>query len=107
MTANGSWAQADPGLRRLIATLLVVRASGHLGNSQRRYPQWELANAELQRLLELAIGQLPLGIAALAVAQMAAGAHHQQRGDQPPETGVGLGPTAVGRHRQSSVGSLC
>ena len=43
-------------LERLIAALLVVRCSGHLLDSQRRYPQWELANAELQSLLELGVG---------------------------------------------------
>lgn len=43
-------------LARLIASLLVVRCSGHLLDSQRRYPQWELANAELQSLLELGVG---------------------------------------------------
>jgi beta-glucosidase len=47
---------ADPGLRRLAADLLVVRASGHLADHQRRYPQWELPNAELQELLEGGVG---------------------------------------------------
>jgi beta-glucosidase len=41
----------DPRLRRLIASLLVVRASGFLSDHQRRYPRWELPNAELQQLL--------------------------------------------------------
>jgi len=43
-------------LEALIASLLVIRASGHLLDGQRRYPQWELANAELQSLLELGVG---------------------------------------------------
>jgi beta-glucosidase len=43
-------------LQRLITSLVVVRASGHLADHQRRYPQWELANAELQELLELGVG---------------------------------------------------
>lgn len=43
-------------LGRLIAELLVVRASGFLGDHQRRYPRWELANAELQQALELGVG---------------------------------------------------
>jgi len=43
-------------LRRLIASLLVVRASGHLGDAQRRYPRWELTNTELQRLLSTGVG---------------------------------------------------
>ncbi|GIR23949.1 MAG: hypothetical protein CM15mP38_1320 [Synechococcus sp.] len=38
-------------LRRRVAELLVLRASGHLSDQQRRYPQWELPNSELQRLL--------------------------------------------------------
>ncbi|MEY3464289.1 MAG: Beta-glucosidase [Cyanobacteriota bacterium] len=44
------------GLRRLIANLLVVRASGFLADHQRRYPRWELANAELQALLAQGVG---------------------------------------------------
>jgi len=43
-------------LRRLCAELLVVRASGHLGDGEREYPQWELANAELRRLLAAGAG---------------------------------------------------
>ena len=43
-------------LRRLIARLLVVRGSGHARDSQRRYPRWELTNAELRRLLEAGVG---------------------------------------------------
>ena len=43
-------------LRRRVAELLVLRASGHLSDQQRRYPQWELANSELQRLLQEGIG---------------------------------------------------
>ena len=43
-------------LRRRVASLLVVRASGHGGDRQRRYPRWELANAELKRLLESGVG---------------------------------------------------
>ena len=42
--------------RRLIASLLVVRASGHLGDDQRRYPQWETTNHELRLLLEAGVG---------------------------------------------------
>ena len=47
---------APASLRRLIAALLVVRASGHLLDSQRRYPQWELPNAELRQLLDQGVG---------------------------------------------------
>ena len=43
-------------LRRQVASLLVVRASGHAGDRQRRYPRWELTNAELKRLLESGVG---------------------------------------------------
>jgi beta-glucosidase len=43
-------------LRRRLAALLVVRASGHLADDQRRYPRWELANAELRRLLADGVG---------------------------------------------------
>ncbi|MEB3172879.1 MAG: glycoside hydrolase family 3 N-terminal domain-containing protein [Cyanobacteriota bacterium] len=46
----------DPCLQRLIASLLVVRGTGHLLDAQRRYPQWELSNRELQDLLELGVG---------------------------------------------------
>ena len=51
---NSSPTEAD--LRRKVAELLVVRASGHLEDRQRRYPRWELTNAELQRLLEHGVG---------------------------------------------------
>ena len=43
-------------LRRRVAELLVVRASGHLSDQQRRYPQWELPNSELKRLLRDGVG---------------------------------------------------
>ena len=43
-------------LRRHIAELVVVRASGYLDDQQRRYPRWELSNAELQRLLQEGVG---------------------------------------------------
>ncbi len=46
----------EAALEQLIASLLVVRASGHRLDAQRRYPQWELTNPELQRLLELGVG---------------------------------------------------
>jgi beta-glucosidase len=46
----------EAALRRLIASLLVVRCSGHLLDAQRRYPQWELTNAQLQELLQLGVG---------------------------------------------------
>ncbi|KZR74406.1 glycoside hydrolase family 3 N-terminal domain-containing protein [Prochlorococcus marinus] len=43
-------------LRRQVAELLVVRASGHASDDQRRYPKWELSNAELKRLLAEGVG---------------------------------------------------
>ena len=49
-------AAGDPALRRLAAELLVIRASGTLSDDQRRYPRWELPNAELRRLLNEGVG---------------------------------------------------
>ena len=43
-------------LRRQLAQLLVVRGSGFSRDSQRRYPRWELTNAELKQLLEVGVG---------------------------------------------------
>jgi beta-glucosidase len=43
-------------LRRRLASLLVLRCSGYLSDDQRRYPRWELANSELQRLLAEGVG---------------------------------------------------
>ncbi|WP_320675601.1 glycoside hydrolase family 3 N-terminal domain-containing protein [Prochlorococcus sp. MIT 1300] len=43
-------------IRRKIAQLLVVRASGHEADSEREYPEWELSNFELQRLLAKGVG---------------------------------------------------
>lgn len=47
---------ARRNLRRQVAELLVLRASGHLSDQQRRYPQWELPNSTLQRLLQEGVG---------------------------------------------------
>ena len=43
-------------LRRQLAELLVLRCSGHLLDQQRRYPQWEASNAELQHWLAEGVG---------------------------------------------------
>jgi beta-glucosidase len=43
-------------LRRLVARLLVVRASGHLADGQRGYPRWEHDNATLRKLLAEGVG---------------------------------------------------
>nr|WP_115095387.1 glycoside hydrolase family 3 N-terminal domain-containing protein [Synechococcus sp. UW106] len=47
---------ASSDLRRQVAELMVLRASGHLSDHQRRYPQWELPNSTLQRLLQEGVG---------------------------------------------------
>jgi len=46
----------DSELRRLVASLLVVRASGHLADGQRRYPVWEHDNDSLRALLAEGVG---------------------------------------------------
>ncbi|AAP99179.1 MULTISPECIES: glycoside hydrolase family 3 protein [Prochlorococcus] len=43
-------------LRQKVAQLVVVRASGHALDSQRKYPSWELSNSELKTLLEEGVG---------------------------------------------------
>ena len=47
---------SDQDLEQAVASLVVVRASGFAGDHQRRYPQWELPNAELKRLLGTGVG---------------------------------------------------
>ena len=39
-------------LRRKVAQLLIVRASGYTYDSQRLYPERELSNAELVSIIE-------------------------------------------------------
>ena len=56
VVSHGSGADPDDALARLVASLLVVRCSGHLADGQRRYPRWELDNATLQRLLGAGVG---------------------------------------------------
>ena len=53
---EGTAAGLNDTLARLVASLLVVRCSGHLADGQRRYPRWELDNATLQRLLSAGVG---------------------------------------------------
>ncbi|MFN9621751.1 MAG: glycoside hydrolase family 3 N-terminal domain-containing protein [Cyanobacteriota bacterium] len=43
-------------LRRWVASLLVVRASGHLADGQRGYPRWEHDNSTLRKLLKEGVG---------------------------------------------------
>ena len=59
-----------PDLRRAVAGLIVVRASGHLSDGQRGYPRWELDNARLQDLLRDGVGGvILLGGTAVELAQ--------------------------------------
>ena len=46
----------DAERRMAVARLLVIRASGHAEDGQRRYPRWELCNRELERLLGSGVG---------------------------------------------------
>lgn len=46
----------DAERRRAVANLLVIRASGHAEDGQRRYPQWEHCNRDLERLLKSGVG---------------------------------------------------
>ncbi len=73
-------------LRRQLAQLFVVRASGFATDSQRRYPRWELGNTELQHWLEQGVGGvILLGGSAADLAlrcrqlQQWAGSTHQNR----------------------------
>ncbi len=43
-------------LRKKVAELLVIRASGHIEDVQRNYPEWELSNSELQKFLSDGVG---------------------------------------------------
>jgi beta-glucosidase len=111
----------DAELRRKIASLLVVRASGHLLDDQRGYPRWELDNASLRRLLAEGVGGvILLGGCSAELALRS----RQLRGwsDSPlllcadVEEGVGqrfaggswlVPPLAVGRlHRHDPAGAL-
>lgn len=57
MIAPGLPAPESLSLAAQVAQLIVVRASGYGFDHQRRYPQWELATAELQDCIEsLGIG---------------------------------------------------
>ena len=108
-------------LRRRLAALLVVRASGHLTDDQRRYPRWELANADLQRLLAEGVGGVILlgGSAAevrLRTRQLLAWAGGPLLLCADVEEGVGqrfegaswlAPPLAVGRrHRRDPAGAI-
>lgn len=48
MTTLGLPSPEDLSLAAQVAQLIVVRSSGYLFDHQRRYPQWELNNAELK-----------------------------------------------------------
>ena len=108
-------------LRRRVAGLIVVRASGHLSDGQRGYPRWELDNARLQRLLRDGVGGvILLGGTAVEVAQRI---HQLSAWASTPlllcadvEEGVGqrfsgaswfIPPLAIGRlHREDRSGAL-
>jgi len=110
-------APQDADLQRLIAELLVVRASGHLADHQRRYPRWELANSELQALLKAGVGGVILLGGSAAELALRTGQLQHWAGGQPlllcadVEEGVGqrfegaswlVPPLALGRlHRHS------
>ena len=111
----------DHGVQRLIAELLVVRASGHLSDHQRRYPRWDLANDELQALLEAGVGGVILlgGSAAelaLRTRQLQSWAGRSLLLCADVEEGVGqrfegsswlVPPLALGRlHRRDPVAAL-
>ena len=49
-------ARPDQTLRSRVAELIVVRASGHSEDQQRRYPRWELSNEALKQLLGNGVG---------------------------------------------------
>ncbi|MGF1524164.1 MAG: glycoside hydrolase family 3 N-terminal domain-containing protein [Leptolyngbyaceae cyanobacterium] len=52
MTTLGLPSPETLPLSAQVAQLVVVRASGYLFDHQRRYPQWELANPDLQRCVQ-------------------------------------------------------
>ena len=99
-------------LRRRVAELLVVRASGHLADDQRRWPRWELDNASLRRLLAEGVGGVILLGASAAELRLRTGQLQAWAGHGPlllcadVEEGVGqrfegaswlVPPLAVGR----------
>ena len=43
-------------IRRKVSQLFVIRASGHMFNSQRDYPLWELSNRQIKYFLEEGVG---------------------------------------------------
>ena len=108
-------------LQRLVASLLVVRCSGHLSDGQRRYPRWELDNGTLQRLLGVGVGGVILlgGSAAelrLRTRQLQAWADTELLLCADVEEGVGqrfegaswlVPPLALGRlHRENPAEAL-
>jgi len=99
-------------LHRRVAELLVVRASGHLTDEQRRWPRWELDNANLQRLLAEGVGGVILLGGSAAELRLRTGQLQAWAGDRSlllcadVEEGVGqrfegaswlVPPLAVGR----------
>ncbi|MFN9933529.1 MAG: glycosyl hydrolase family 3, partial [Cyanobacteriota bacterium] len=99
-------------LYRRVAELLVVRASGHLTDEQRRWPRWELDNTNLQRLLAEGVGGVILLGGSAAELRLRTGQLQAWAGDRSlllcadVEEGVGqrfegaswrVPPRAVGR----------
>jgi beta-glucosidase len=85
---------SEPDLRRQVASLLVVRASGHLADGQRGYPRWELDNATLRELLAEGVGGVILlgGSAAelrMRTRQLASWSHQELLFCADVEEGVG------------------
>ncbi|NER83611.1 MAG: beta-glucosidase [Leptolyngbya sp. SIO1D8] len=75
MTALGLPNPESLSLEAQVAQLIVVRASGHLFDHQRRYPQWELPQAALQHCVEaLGIG----GVILLGGSAIEVGVRSQQ-----------------------------
>ena len=117
----GMRAEPAESLRRRVAGLLIVRASGHLADGQRRYPRWEHDNASLRRLLGQGLGGVILlgGSAAelrLRTRQLQAWSREPLLLCADVEEGVGqrfegaswlVPPLAVGRlHRRDTAAAV-
>ena len=75
MAAPGLPSPETLSLAAQVAQLVVVRASGYLFDHQRRYPQWELTNADLQHCVQsLGVG----GVILLGGSAVEVGVRSQQ-----------------------------
>ena len=95
-------------LRRRLAQLLVLRASGYGLDHQRRYPRWELSNSELRRWLSEGVG----GVILLggSAADLALRCRQLQEWASEPlllcadvEEGVGIVPTSENEESDEEV----